>query len=166
MSGLTADIHGPIGRSLWNRLRRRPRYLGATAAAGAVCVLLATEPNLSGIWVSAEGGAWEIYHVGASVSANYLDGTQSFVARFVDEGRLEGNIKLFWRQDSQPGVQRMITVCGGEYHEVFGDSNFVARVQPDFNAMDISFTSEYYSDLDCSFQRSEQASMRITRRED
>jgi hypothetical protein len=161
MSGLTADINGPISRSLWNRLRRRPRYLGATATAAAVTVLLATEPNLSGIWVTAEGDIWELYHVGGSVKADLMDGTPIFVSKFVDGGGLDGSINLVWEEP-----MTMIPVCGGEYNEVFGASDFVARIHPDFNTIHITAMGSTHSDSDCSYRRPTRVSARLTRRED
>lgn len=157
MSGLTADIHGPISLSLWNRLRRRPRHLGATAAAGAVTVLLATEPNLSGIWVDAEGVAREIYHKGGSVRATLMSGTHSFAASFVGERRLEGSINLF-------PSGRLAEVCPRGFQRVSGD--FSMEIYPDFDTIVITYTNYYYSEENCSFDSAARESKRLTRRED
>ncbi|MEY1557314.1 hypothetical protein AB3Y40_16905 [Yoonia sp. R2331] len=95
------ELNGPFPRSLWKRFRRRPRYLGTAAVAVGVFVAASVEPNLSGQWVNRadRSEVIEVYHVGRTLRANFVDGSAFFEVRADSETAFSGLIDLVWMEE-------------------------------------------------------------------
>lgn len=68
--------------------------------AAGVVVLAVVEPNLSGVWTDRDGYEVRIRQVGNTVRAEFARGGESFTARFVADRQLEGEVNLFWQDDT------------------------------------------------------------------